>query len=868
MKKAILLFLLAVCACLARPALAGQARVGDARSTSVGSRSAAASRVVEAAAVREATALKIDGELTDEVWSRAPKIDAFVQRDPKEGAAASFETEARVAYDAQHLYVAILARDPDPSKITGFLTRRDTNSPSDWVAVLIDSYHDRRTAYEFSVNPAGVKQDKYYFNDGDEDQGWDAVWDVVVAKRPDGWSAEFRIPLSQLRFPVSEKPTFGFALSRQIARLNETSTWPLIAKSTTGIVSQFGELRGLELAASPKRLELVPYTVADVSTEPDSESPLVNGVDPGASLGLDMKYAITPGLTLTATVNPDFGQVEADPAVVNLSAFETFFPERRPFFVEGSGVFRFDMDCNDGSCTGLFYTRRIGRSPQLDPEAPGDAFVSAPANTTIIGATKVTGRIGGFSVGILNAMTAEEEAHLAVGAARSGTPIEPFTSYTVGRARREFSNQSAVGVMMTATNRNVGDEANPMRLLGNSAYSGGVDWDLRLPSNRYAIAGYFAASRINGTEAAIARLQENNVHSFQRPDATHVEFDPTRTDLTGDSGFLAVRKISGARVRFESNIGFKSPGFDTNDLGFIRRADQISQSNWLQWRHDEPGKYIRSFRFNLNQWSSQNFDGDRLGLGGNVNAHWSFKNNWSTGMGVTREVGSFDDRATRGGPGANFDSTWNFWNYANTDDRKAVALDVFWSAGSSEFGPHYVEANPGLTFRPASSIAISGGFRISRFDHDAQWVTNEEAANSPTHYVFARLDQRTVALTTRVNYTMSPTLSLQLYAEPFVSAGAYSGYKELVNGRADDWQSRYAPYAYGGNADFNYRSFRTTNVLRWEYRPGSSLFVVWQQGREENAPYGTFRFGRDFSGAFSVPSRNVFLVKMSYWLNY
>ena len=506
--------------------------------------------------------------------------------------------------------------------------------------------------------------------------------------------------LSQLRFPVSEKPTFGFALSRQIARLNETSTWPLIAKSTTGVVSQFGELRGLELAASPKRLELVPYTVADVSTEPDSESPLVNGVDPGASLGLDMKYAITPGLTLTATVNPDFGQVEADPAVVNLSAFETFFPERRPFFVEGSGVFRFDMDCNDGSCTGLFYTRRIGRSPQLDPEAPGDAFVSAPANTTIIGATKVTGRIGGFSVGILNAMTAEEEAHLAVGAARSGTPIEPFTSYTVGRARREFSNQSAVGVMMTATNRNVGDEANPMRLLGNSAYSGGVDWDLRLPSNRYAIAGYFAASRINGTEAAIARLQENNVHSFQRPDATHVEFDPTRTDLTGDSGFLAVRKISGARVRFESNVGFKSPGFDTNDLGFIRRADQISQSNWLQWRHDEPGKYIRSFRFNLNQWSSQNFDGDRLGLGGNVNAHWNFKNNWSTGMGVTREVGSFDDRATRGGPGANFDSSWNFWNYVNTDDRKPVAFDVFWSAGSSEFGPHYVEGNPGVDLPP------------------------------------------------------------------------------------------------------------------------------------------------------------------------
>ena len=656
---------------------------------------------VEAVAVREATALKLDGELTDEVWSRAPKIEGFVQRDPKEGAAPTYPTEARVAYDAQHLYVAVLAHDPEPDKITGFLTRRDTYSPSDWVAVLIDSYHDKRTAYEFSVNPAGVKQDKYYFNDGDEDQGWDAVWDVVVAKRADGWSAEFRIPLSQLRFPASEKPTFGFALSRQIARLNETSTWPLIAKSTNGIVSQFGELRGLELSKSPKRLELVPYTVGDLSTKPDSGNPLVKSVDPGASVGLDMKYAITPALTLTATVNPDFGQVEADPAVVNLSAFETFFPERRPFFVEGSGVFRFDMDCNDGSCTGLFYTRRIGRQPQLTAEVPEDGFVASPANTTIIGATKVTGRIGGFSVGILNALTAEEEARVAFGSRESTSPIEPFASYTVGRARREFANQSAIGLMMTATNRNVGDERSPMRVLANSAYSGGIDWDLRLMRKRYAVAGYFAGTTINGTEAAIARLQENNVHSFQRPDATHVEFDPTRTTLSGQSGFLAFRKISGARVRFESNIGFKSPGFDSNDLGFIRRADQISQSNWLQWRHDKPGKYIRSFRFNINQWGSQNFDGDRLSLGGNVNAHWSFKNNWGTGFGINRERGSFDDRATRGGPGANYDAIGSFWSYVNTDDRKPVAFDTFIGGGYSEFGPHFFNVNPGLTFRPA-----------------------------------------------------------------------------------------------------------------------------------------------------------------------
>jgi hypothetical protein len=878
MKKVLLLILLAVCPLAATPALARSTRADDPPIAARNRPAERATMVVEAVAVREATALKLDGELTDEVWSRAPKIDGFVQRDPKEGAAATYPTEARVAYDAQHLYVAILAHDPEPAKITGFLTRRDTYSPSDWVAVVIDSYHDKRTAYEFSVNPAGVKQDKYYFNDGDEDQGWDAVWDVVVARRADGWSAEFRIPLSQLRFPPSEKPTFGFALSRQIARLNETSTWPLIAKSTNGIVSQFGELRGLELSKSPKRLELVPYSVGDLSTEPDTGNPLVKSVNPGASVGLDMKYAITPGLTLTATVNPDFGQVEADPAVVNLSAFETFFPERRPFFVEGSGVFRFDMDCNDGSCTGLFYTRRIGRQPQLSADVPDNGFVSSPSNTTILGATKVTGRIGGFSVGILNALTAEEEARIALtgdpearnalGPQQSTSPIEPFTSYTVGRARREFANQSAVGLMMTATNRNVGDEQSPMRVLANSAYSGGIDWDLRLPRNKYAVAGYWAGTKISGTEAAIARIQENNVHSFQRPDATHVELDPTETTLSGQSGFVAFRKISGARVRFESNVGFKTPGFDSNDLGFIRRADQITQSNWLQWRHEKPGKYIRSFRFNINQWGGHNFDGDRLTFGGNVNAHWTFNNNWSTGFGINRERGSFDDRATRGGPGANYEGNWNFWSYVNTDDRRRIAFDSFFGGGTSDFGPHFFNVNPGLTFRPAPSLSVSGGVRFNKYDEDAQWVTNEESAGAPTHYVFARLDQRTVALTTRVNYTMSPTLSLQVYAEPFVSAGAYSGYKELVDGRADDWRARYTPYAHAGDADFNYRSFRTTNVLRWEYRPGSTLFVVWQQGREENKPFGDFRFGRDFSDVFSVPASNVFLVKFSYWLNY
>ena len=820
--------------------------------------------MAEAVAVNETSAIKLDGELTDEVWSRAPRIDGFRQSDPKEGAQPSYPTEARVAYDATHIYVAVSASDPEPDKIVGHLTRRDTDSPSDWIAVAIDSYHDKRSAYEFSVNPVGVKQDRYYFNDNSDDRGWDAVWDVAVTRDASGWRAEFRIPFSQLRFPRGDRATFGLAVIRRIGRLNETASWPLIAKSVTGFVSQFGDLGGLSLTRAPKRLEILPYTVGEVKTKPENDNPLVDTTDPDLSVGVDMKYALTPGLTLNATVNPDFGQVEADPAVVNLSAFETFFSERRPFFVEGSGVYQFGSDCGD-NC--LFYSRRIGRRPQLSADVPEDGFVVSPENTTILAATKVTGRAGGFSIGALNALTSKESATLSIGSVGSSAPIEPFASYTVGRVRRELRNQSSFGMMMTATNRNVGDERSPLRLLPGSAYTGGADWDVRLRRNRYAIAGYIAGSAINGTPAAILRLQENNVHSYQRPDADHVETEPARTRLSGAAGSLAVRKIGGERVRFESNVNFTTPGFDTNDVGFMRRADLVTQNNWLQWRNERPGKHVRSFRFNLNQWSGHNFGGDLLNLGGNVNAHWTFTNNWATGAGVTWQAAAFDDRATRGGPGARTDPILVMWNYLNTDDRKPIAFEMFTGVGQSEFGPHFLDLNPGVTFRPTSALSVSGGLRLSTSDNDAQWVTDEDV-DGRTRYVFARIEQQTVALTLRGNYTMSPTLSLQLYAEPFVSAGAYTDYKELADGRSKDWQTRYAPYDYAGSADFNYRSFRTTNVLRWEYRPGSALFIVWQQGREDTDPVGRFRFGRDFRGVFTAPASNVFLVKMSYWLNY
>ena len=821
---------------------------------------------LQAVAVPTNGAILVDGRLNEEIWQQAPAVTEFLQREPADGQAPTQRTEARVAFDESAIYVAVRAFDSDPDKVVGILTRRDQRSPSDWIRIVIDSYFDKRSAYEFGVNPVGVKTDRYYFNDGQNDDTWDAVWDVQVGRDADGWSAEFKIPFSQLRFNNLSGRPVGFAVIREVGRLAETVTWPLISRGVNGFVSQFAELNGLATGGNPKRFEILPYTVGKFETRPAaSGNPLADPREPSASVGLDLKYAVTPGLTLTATANPDFGQVEADPAVVNLDAFETFFQERRPFFVEGSGTFRFNMDCNDGDCTGLFYSRRIGRAPQGFASTGSGEFSKQPPAATIIGAGKLTGRVGGFSLGALTAVTAREEAQIA-GSSLTGRrtqSVEPVTGYTVVRARKEFRNQSSVGFMGTSANRQLDAD---LTFLSKDAFTGGVDYDWRL-SPRYSVTGYWAASHITGSTEAISRLQENTVHAFQRPDADYVELDRNATALSGHAGSASFGKISGERTRFNSYVGFKSPGFDSNDLGFMRRADEKTMNNWFQYRDFTPGKYIRTWMVNFNQWAGWNFGGDRLYSGGNVNAHTTFANYYSIGMGVNVNARGFRDRVTRGGPGAHSNPNQGMWYYASSDNRKPLSFN--YNGYHERDGLNTTRNNfgPGVTWRATSAVSTSAQFNYQINKDDSQWVANQTDADGRTRYVFGRIDQKTVSVTLRFNYTMTPNLSLQVYAQPFVSAGEYSNFKELADGHAPEYAERYRPFAYSGNPDFNYRSFRTTNVLRWEYKPGSALFVVWQQGRSDTRQIGNFDFSRDFGGVFSAPAQNVFLVKFSYWLN-
>jgi hypothetical protein len=815
------------------------------------------------AATRAAGAIRLDGDLSDPAWREAAIISEFVQREPMEGSAPSFRTEARVLFDDVALYVGVRAYDSDPARILAFLTRRDTDSASDWIRVLIDSSHDKRTAYEFIVNPAGVKRDKYYFNDNNDDESWDAVWDVAVLRDTDGWCAEFRIPYSQLRFGSGADTTLGFAISREVGRLKETSTWPLLPRGASGYVSSFGELSGVARPPGGKRLEVAPYVLGQVQTKPAQPgNPLLDSPDPGGAVGLDMKYAVTQSLAFTGTINPDFGQVEADPAEVNLSAFETFFNERRPFFVEGSGVYAFE--CDDCS---IFYSRRIGRVPRGVPDAAGGYEVH-PGQSTILGAGKLTGRVGSFSVGTLAAVTQEERAHLALGDRRWRQAVEPQTFYTVSRARREFANQSSFGVILASATRGRTDV---LSFLPDSAVTAGADYDWRL-GTRWNVTGTLEGTRVAGSTTAIAALQQSNVHSYQRPDADYVEFDPRAASMSGHGGSVGVGTSAGDKLRGSLLLAYKSPGFDLNELGFMRRADEIKQRAWIQRRWMTAGKYVRTKIVNFNEWHFANFGGDRLDFGGNVNSHWTFTNNWSTGGGVNVNATTFDDRLTRGGPGGYRNPNVNGWYYFNTDNSRIASFH--WDSnffrdrpGSGGVGVTYnFSVNPRVQFRPVPAVSTEVGILQARDVEDTQWVANLQGTDR-SHYVLGRLKQTTTAVTLRLSYTLTPNLSLQLYGQPFASSGRYDRYKELVNGRASSYADRYAPYAYGGSADFTVLSFRTTNVLRWEYKPGSALFVVWQQGREGYRPDGQFRFGRDYRDIFSTPSSNTVLVKLSYWLN-
>jgi hypothetical protein len=845
-------------------------------------------------AVRAVTPPAIDGRLDDEVWQRGPVATDFLQRSPRPGEPASERTEARVAFDHDAIYIAVRAYDSAPDSIASQLARRDaTGIFSDWIDVIIDSFHDRRSAYRFSVNPHGVKKDVFHFNDGQEDLSWNAVWDVATSIDEHGWTAEFRIPLSQLRYAPSEgEQTWGLQFGRIIARRDEVSFWSPVTPNSAGFISLAGSMTGMRGLTAPKRLEVLPYAVSKVTRAPapisSVESPFWRATDPAASIGADIKYGVTSNLTLTATINPDFGQVEADPSVVNLSAFETFYPERRPFFLEGSSLFTFGIG-DDNSGEGLFYSRRIGRAPQrngLDAD-----HVDMPETARILGAGKLTGRVGDWSVGFFNAVTQAAHADVFRDGAIATVPVEPLANYSVGRINRDFRNgASTLGMLFTTANRRIDDEA--FNFLRSSAYSAGINGQHRFgPGNRYRVTGYLAGSAIHGDTMALRVAQRAPQRYYQRPDAAHVDFDPTRTSLYGLTGDASIGKTGGGNWNGGVGAQFRTPGFEVNDVGFQQNADQRFVYSWFNYHSFEPGRVFRNWSAGFNPNSGWDFGGTRLWTQVNTWGNATFANFWSANFFANNRWHAMSTGALRGGPAIYSPGGNNFNLNINSDRRKPVYASVNVN-GYREHGTGTLRhgVNAGLNARPSARLDVAVHPGLSWNDHRWQYVAAPLSAQTQQReYIFAQLDQTTLSITARANYTFTRDLSLQLYAQPFISAGSYSSFRRVAQPRAaafaerfhtfsdadvsrDDANRRYT--AIVGNdvvsfqdPDFSVRSLRSNAVLRWEYHPGSTLFIVWSHGRHGRDGDGTFDVRQGLDEMRALQGTNVLMLKLNYWLN-
>jgi len=805
----------------------------------------------------------IDGRPQDAIWRETEAITDFQEWSPTEGKAPRFPTEAHIAYDRANLYVFVRCFDPHPDSIIRLIGRRDDFPSADRLILLIDSYHDRRTGYEFGVTAAGGRYDAAIYDDGNEDGAWDAVWDVAVRVDSLGWTAEFRIPLSQMRYGPEREHTFGFAINRDLYRYNERISWPMFRQSAAGLVSQFIEVTGFNDLEAPRRLEAMPYVVTkNVSRIEDN----VSGRSQDFAIGADLKYRVASNLTLDATINPDFGQVEADPGVLNLTAYETFFPERRPFFVAGRGLFQVSVNCNQVNCQseGLFYSRRIGRAPTL-AGVYGDT--TSPAFTTILGAAKLTGRLpGGLRIGAFDALT-EKTGGI------DGQTIEPATNYAVVRVDQDYNQgDGSVGAMVTAVNRRLDTWSAPY--LPSNSYAGAVTFRHRFLNRSYQISALVSGSRVSGDTSVIASLQRSSVHYFQRPDG-ELTYDPSRTQLVGDAEELKLGKVAGQHLMFETALQRRSPGFEVNDLGYLQRTGDQNWSTWVGYFDRQRRRFYQRFQWNWNWWQRWSTEGLPLERAANTNLHITLLNNWGIHFGNTwGQLGAtYDDRAARGGPAVRQDAFISPWLYVNGDDRRRIVPEL--SVGGVRVGDHnrQVNVNPGVNLKVSSRFTASLSFNWSKADNGYQWYGNATDSAGMTHYGFARLEQTTESITARLGYTLSPTMTLQVYAQPFVAKGTYSELRELSDTpRAANYDDRYQPYfnpaATADPGGFNYKQFRSNVVFRWEYLPGSILFLVWSHGREGVVgEEGTASFTGDLRDLFRLPAENTFLVKASYWLN-
>jgi len=874
--------------------------------SAVGSTNGQPSLTREVHAARVSTPISIDGVLSEELWHNGNAVTEFWQRDPYEGAPSSQRTEVRVAYDDDAVYVGARLYDSAPDSIIARLTRRDVSIPADRFSLYLDPFYDRRSGYYFMVNAAGTLYDGTLSNDGWEDNSWDGVWEGKARIDREGWTCEMRIPYSQLRFQKSQRYRWGVNFRRVIQRRNEETFLVYQPKKESGFVSRFPDLVGMENVSPGRSLEVLPYLTTKAEyIQHNPLDPFNDGSRYTPDGGADVRMGVGSRLTLNATINPDFGQVEIDPAEVNLSDAETFFQEKRPFFVEGSSNF----GCGNQGANDywgfnwpepiFFYTRRIGRNPQID--TPGDSdFENAPVGTSILGAAKLTGKIAPtVNFGTLHAITAREHADLQYGSGREEYEIEPLAYYGVTRALKEFKGRHhGLGFMTTAAARSFEDQ--PSRnWLNSESFMTAVDgWTFLDKDQTWVISGWSAMSHIRGTPTRIGNVQQNSRHYFQRPDANHVGVDPNRTSLTGFGSRYWLNKQKGSTFG-NAAIGFMDPNFDVNDVGFHSRSDVINAHAGYGYQWTETTK-LRKYQNVLGAlFASFDFQGNPTWGGVFLQGNTEFFNNWSWRYRTAFNPTTVNTTRTRGGPRTLNRPGYELGTYFDTDGKAKVFYWVDYNTYFTEAGSWNFNLASGIEWKPVSNLTLAFEPRLFKVHEDVKWLLSEADPAADATFgrreVFSQLDRTDVRGGVRFNCAFTPRLSLQLYGEPLISSGHYHGFKQLARPKSYDFidyaaqggtydQSTgmidpdgpggpAAPFAaynpdfdYSGNPDFKIRSLRGNAVLRWEYMPGSTLFLVWTQERGEfDAHRGEFQFGPAFGDLFDLRADNIFLAKMTYY---
>ncbi len=850
-------------------------------------------KIIQAKKVNER--IIIDGVLDENVWNGNGYSD-FVQSDPIDGGEPTEKTEVWIAYDESSLYLGARLYDSQPDKIVSRLVRRDEIVDSDYFSFAVDPYFDRMSGFLFVVNPSGSIADAILYNDGWKDYTWDGIWEWETRRDEKGWCVEIKIPFNQLRFPQKDVYTWGVNFHRFIKRKNEKNDFVWIPKEERGYVSHFAKLVGIENIKPGRLIDLFPYSVGNLNFYPSEEgNPFRKGKDIFGDTGVDLKIGLKSNLTLDATINPDFGQVEVDPAVINLTAFETYFQEKRLFFIEGSNIFDFGYggatnysSFNWGSPS-FFYSRRIGRAPQ--GYVIGEN-VKIPDRTTILGAFKLTGKTSGWNIGFINAFTAREYAEIDSNGTRAKEEIEPFSYYGVFRTQKEFNEgKQGFGVIATSVIRDLRTE-NLSSILNKRAFCLGFDgWTFLDKEKTWIITGWIGGSSVEGSKEDILRLQKTPQHYFQRPDAEHVQLDENATSLNGWAGRVMINKERGNFI-FNSAVGTISPGFDSNDLGFQWSGDIINANVLFGYAWFKPGKLFRQWMIATATFRNYDFGWNRIGEGYFLFADTQFLNYWGLDIMTGYFPSSLDRDLTRGGPLSISPAGWWTSLDISTDSRKPIVLFLNLKFSKTEAGDNSNEMSISLRWKPKSNLSISfrPGYKLRH--STSQWVEKVEdpfmKETYGSRYIFADLNSKTLSSEIRVNWTFNPKLTFQLYLQPFFAIGKYSKFKELAKPRTYDFNAfgkgvstitfgddlyTVDPDGYGEapsfsfyNPDFNFKSLRGTAVLRWEYLPGSILYFVWTQTRADYAYPGDFSFRRDFNILFNTPADNIFLIKIVYRL--